>query len=176
MTSGDSTCLIHYSEIRRPGGWELQRQCTLRIRRIIFLFKIIQWIVNERALFVAQPGQWGRKVIWSINYATQQPNSDTPPLPKNPIPWTWKVKCVCQVKDLKKERDCWYWRCKVNSSHSNSVLEESFEALVFECWLFCASLYTTKFKTETFHTLQNICGLISMYCYRFINITAYKNR
>lgn len=77
MSGGDGTS---YSPLwnQTPEGCELWRQRALQIGRIIFLFKIIQWIVNERALSVAQPGQWGCKVIWSINYVTLWAHSDNP--------------------------------------------------------------------------------------------------
>lgn len=75
-------------------GWELQHQHRLGISRIIFLFKIIHWIFNQKALFVAQPGQRGWKVIWSINYVTQWAGCGTH-LYQNPIPSIWKVKGVC---------------------------------------------------------------------------------
>ncbi len=80
-------------------GWQLQRQC-----RIIFLFKIMLWIVNEQALFVAKPRQQGCKLIWSINYVTQRAHSDTPSYQK---PLTLNLEsqgnvCVCSCAHIYK--------------------------------------------------------------------------
>lgn len=89
--------------LRHPALW-----CTRDPAESFFCFWIIQWIVHERALFVAQPAQWACKVIWSINYVTQCAHSCTP-LQQNSYLQLWKSNeciylCECVRVDSRWER------------------------------------------------------------------------
>lgn len=88
MTRQGSTFLIHNCEIRRPRLRGPASLCAPDPQNH-FSVQIIQWIVNEQALFLAQAALWERKVIWSINYVTQHADSYTP-LHQNPLVFSFE--------------------------------------------------------------------------------------